>query len=77
MRFLYGLYELSQVLDRKEALVQNSLMENKRKKRVMDVSLRDFEQEEIELESQSRDVVREFKVLMKLNRLFPTGLYST
>lgn len=77
VRFLYGLYELSKVLDRKEALVQNSLEENKRKKKAIDVSLRDFEQEEIELESQSREVVREFKVLMKMNRLFPVGLMST
>lgn len=54
-----------------------SLEENTRRKLTMDVSQRDFEEEEIELERKSKEVVREFKLQMKINRLFPSGLYNS
>lgn len=71
VRFLFGLFHLNQILDKKELLTAQALEENAQRKLTMDVSMRNFEDEEIDLERKSKDEVKEFKMLMCMNRLFP------
>jgi len=77
LRNLFGLYHLSQVIERKAQLTAQFTEEIAQRRRSVDVSQRRFEEEEMELESRQRILTSDFKSLMKANKLFPKGLNST
>ena len=68
VRFLFGIFHLIKVLEKKEILTRE-LMESNSLKRGLTLT-RNYEEEEMELEKKSRDIVREFKNIMRANKLY-------
>jgi hypothetical protein len=59
------------VIEQKDKLTISYTEEIATKRRGIDVSLRRFEQEEMELEAKQKVLTSDFKSLMKANKLFP------
>lgn len=74
---LFGLYHLDLILEHKDKLTNHFTEETNLKKRMVDVSMRHFEEEEMELEKRSKVLTREFKNLMKLNKFLPSVVLSS
>ena len=59
------------MIEQKDKLTIGYTEEIATKRRGIDVSLRRFEQEEMELEAKQKVLTSDFKSLMKANKLFP------